>query len=381
MIGQKDPMRTIRVLFALLALAIPATLIGQVRLSISIGPPALPVYEQPVCPGDGYIWTPGYWAYDDSASSYYWVDGEWVMAPEEGFLWTPGYWGWGDGGYRFNEGYWGSEVGFYGGINYGFGYSGNGYEGGRWDHGHFFYNRSDNNVDVARNHNVYDTHVRSQNESRVSFNGGNGGINVRATSAQEAAGRQRHVAPVAAQTEHARTARISPSFRSSPNRDNQPVATRPEAVNEHRAAEPRPVIEGVRSEGAGATVEPRAEQGTRQPEDNRKVVHPNDLAPLARPEPTNSGNARADRKYEQQQGNLNARQNQQRQSLQQKQDTEHQRMVQQKTSDSRSQQVEQKHQQQTQQLSNKHAAQQQSLQARQPQPREQTKQDRPEKKN
>lgn len=82
-------MRTIRILLAFLALVIPATLFGQVSISISIGPPALPFYEQPICPGDGYLWTPGYWAYDESISDYYWVDGEWVMAPEEGFLRIP----------------------------------------------------------------------------------------------------------------------------------------------------------------------------------------------------------------------------------------------------------------------------------------------------
>ena len=87
-------MKTFRILLAFLAIAIPAVVFGQVGVSISIGPPALPVYEQPVCPGDGYIWTPGYWAYDDSISDYYWVDGAWVLAPEEGYLWTPGYWGW-----------------------------------------------------------------------------------------------------------------------------------------------------------------------------------------------------------------------------------------------------------------------------------------------
>jgi len=39
-------MRTIRTLFVFLALAIPAVLFGQVNLSISIGPPPLPVFEQ-----------------------------------------------------------------------------------------------------------------------------------------------------------------------------------------------------------------------------------------------------------------------------------------------------------------------------------------------
>ena len=108
---------------------------AQVGVSVRIAPPPLPVYEQPVCPGDGYIWTPGYWAWDND---YYWVPGTWMMPPEVGFLWTPGYWGWGGDGFLFNEGYWGLSVGFYGGIDYGFGYFGHGYEGGRWQNGHFF---------------------------------------------------------------------------------------------------------------------------------------------------------------------------------------------------------------------------------------------------
>src|ERR1039458_4348049 len=180
-------MRIIRFLLALLILAIPAASFGQIGIRISIGPPALPIYEQPICPGDGYLWTPGYWAYDDSVSDYYWVEGVWVMAPEEGLLWTPGYWGWRDGGFFFNDGYWASEVGFYGGINYGYGYFGDGYGGGRWDGGHFFYNRSVNNVDITINRNVYNTPIDRHNENRVSFNGGSGGIEARATSKQESA--------------------------------------------------------------------------------------------------------------------------------------------------------------------------------------------------
>ncbi|MGB0105593.1 MAG: hypothetical protein WBP51_15420, partial [Candidatus Sulfotelmatobacter sp.] len=121
-------------------------------MAIRIGPPALPVYEQPLCPGDGYLWTPGYWAYDYDASDYYWVPGTWVMAPETGFLWTPAYWGWGGDGFVFYDGYWGPHIGFYGGINYGFGYFGVGFEGGRWDNGHFFYNRSVNNVNMNEIH-------------------------------------------------------------------------------------------------------------------------------------------------------------------------------------------------------------------------------------
>jgi hypothetical protein len=326
------------------------------------------------------LWTPGYWAYDDSISDYYWVDGEWVMAPEEGFLWTPGYWGWGEGGYRFNEGYWGTDVGFYGGINYGFGYSGDGYEGGRWDNGHFFYNRAVNNVDVATNHNVYDTQIRSHNESRVSFNGGNGGIDVRATAQQEAVSRQRHVAPVAVQVQHSQTARANPELRASKNHGNPPIAanSRPGAVNDHQMAVPQRAVETSKTANNTVATEPRVEPQANRSDNttSRTVVHPNDLAPLQRSEPINSGNAKADKKYQKQQDSLIAKQNQERQGLQQKQDSEHQRLNQQKASDSRTQQVEQKHQQQTQQLSQKHASQQQTLQSRQPQPRAQSRSNR-----
>jgi hypothetical protein len=39
----------------------------------------------------------------------------------------------------FHEGYWGRSVGYYGGVNYDYGDGGNGYEGGRWEDGHFAY--------------------------------------------------------------------------------------------------------------------------------------------------------------------------------------------------------------------------------------------------
>src|ERR1700690_1714282 len=159
-------------LFSFILIALSAASFGQIGISVAFGPPALPVYEQPICPGDGYIWTPGYWAYADG--DYYWVPGTWVEAPEVGFLWTPGYWGWGGSAFFFHEGYWGPHVGFYGGVSYGFGYFGNGYEGGRWDHDHFYYNRAVTNVNVTVIHNVYETRVTEVN-NRVSYNGGNGG--------------------------------------------------------------------------------------------------------------------------------------------------------------------------------------------------------------
>ena len=129
---------------------------ARVFLSVGFAPPAIPVYEQPLCPGDGYIWTPGYWQYTDDG--YQWVDGAWVVAPYTGALWTPGYWGYGTGGYFWNAGYWGPTIGYYGGINYGFGYFGTGFYGGYWNGGHFFYNREYNHFGGG----FHNDHVYSQ---------------------------------------------------------------------------------------------------------------------------------------------------------------------------------------------------------------------------
>jgi hypothetical protein len=133
-------------------------------------PPPLPDYAQPPAPDDGYIWTPGYWAW--GPYGYYWVPGVWVEPPYAGGLWTPGYWGFYGGSYLWYPGHWGMHIGWYGGINYGFGYVGFGYEGGYWNRGHFFYNRVYNNVNERAVHNVYSyrANVRVNNNVRVNSN-------------------------------------------------------------------------------------------------------------------------------------------------------------------------------------------------------------------
>jgi hypothetical protein len=356
-------------LFAFVMLFISAASFAQVGVAITFGPPALPVYEQPICPGDGYLWTPGYWAYDYDINDYYWVPGTWVEAPEVGFLWTPGYWAWESEAYLFHIGYWGPHIGFYGGINYGFGYFGNGYEGGRWDNGHFFYNRSVNNVNVTIIHNVYNTTVINNTVNRVSFNGGNGGISARPSPEQEAVGRERHIAPVALQTQHAQEARASPQQRASVNRGKPPVAATPKPgeFRDHvvEAKEAGGTYAPPPNRGANQikenTPEARPENGAAQP----KPVHPRDLPSSNRPAPPSTGSAKADQKYQQQQEKQFAKQDQERQKLQQKQDQDHQRLDQQKANDAKKQQVEQRHQQQTQQLQQKHEQQQQKLQQKQ----------------
>ena len=187
--------------------ALPAASFGGIFLSVGFAPPALPVYAQPICPGDGYLWTPGYWAY--SPEGYYWVPGVWVQPPTVGYLWTPGYWGWGGSAFIFHEGYWGPHIGFYGGINYGFGYTGVGYEGGYWNHGVFAYNRSVNNINVTNVHTVYNRTVivnYNTTVNRVSYNGGTGGLQARPTQQEQAAVHEQHVQPTANQMTHQQNA-------------------------------------------------------------------------------------------------------------------------------------------------------------------------------
>jgi hypothetical protein len=176
-----------------------------IGISIGIAPPPLPVYVQPPLPAPGYIWTPGYWAYGDAG--YYWVPGVWVAAPQPGFLWTPAYWGWEGGFYRFHAGYWGPHVGFYGGVNYGFGYGGVGFCGGEWRGREFAYNSAVANFGGVHVTNVYrDTTIVNRttivNVNHVSYNGGNGGIARQPSPEESRFANERHIEPTSMQQQH-----------------------------------------------------------------------------------------------------------------------------------------------------------------------------------
>ena len=364
--------RTFRtMLFTLFALACTEPIFAQFAATVSFGPPALPVYDQPICPGDGYLWTPGYWAYDPD-DGYYWVPGTWVEAPEPGFLWTPGWWGWESGGFLFHEGYWATEVGFYGGISYGFGYFGEGFQGGRWDGGHFFYNRAVLNIDVTNIHNVYNTRVvNSTTVSRVSYNGGEGGVTARPTPREQAVQQQRHIPPVVAQTQHVQAARVNPQMRAEANQGKPPVAatSRPGEFNGRAVvaakAEGAPYHPAPSHSGMSAAGGDRSEGN---PSKGAMPTHARDLqSHQVQPTPS-SGNAKADRQYQKQQQKLADQQDQEHKKLQKQQDKEDEHVAKQKDQQ-KNQQVEQRHQQQTQQLEQKHTQQQQQLQTRQPAPR------------
>jgi len=400
-------------LAALAAVVLSAAAFAQVGIAVTIAPPPLPVYEQPVCPGDGYIWTPGYWAYDQDYDDYYWVPGTWVMAPEVGYFWTPPYWGWNGAAFAFYDGYWGPEVGFYGGVDYGFGYFGTGFVGGRWDNGHFFYNRAVMNVNETNIHNVYVQNVTNVTVNHVSYNGGNGGITARPTPQQETYARARHVPPVQAQQQQIQAARGNRELRASVNQGKPAIAatakpgefkgnvvaareaggtyhppangvrpatagaanSRPNASNERPAENnAHPAAENNGRPAAKNTARP-AENNARPATNNaarpavnsnaRQAVHPNDLPAAERPPAPNTGNSKLDQKYQKQQDKMVAQQQKQRQKLQQQQDKEHAQQQKQQVNEAKQQQLEQRHQQQTSQLQQRQAQQTQRMQQKQ----------------
>jgi hypothetical protein len=260
---------------------VPAQAQVSVDISVDVAPPPLPYYEQPAIPADGYLWVPGYWAWDPVAVDYYWVPGTWVEPPQRELLWTPAYWGWNEGRYAFYPGYWGREVGFYGGVDYGYGYNGDGYYGGRWNNGAFFYNRTVNNVENIHITNIYNETVIERNTStRVSFNGGNGGIAVRPTPQQETFARERHVEATPVQRQQVETASKDRSLFSKQNHGEPAIAATPRAGVFQGAG----VVRGSRTPVAARPGnEPlpngAARPGTERPGTERPGEEPNREAP------------------------------------------------------------------------------------------------------
>jgi hypothetical protein len=229
-----------------------------ISISANIPPPPLPVYSQPLCPTDGFLWVPGYWAYGDGG--YFWVPGVWVRPPQYGYLWTPAYWGYAGGVYGFHYGYWGPHVGFYGGINYGYGYGGSGFYGGRWEGNSFRYNTAVVNVNTTVIHNTYvdRTVIVNHTTNRVSFNGGSGGVSARPTAQEQTAMNERHVQATPEQTSHLQSAMHDRNQFASVNH------------------------------GQPATVAMNKPGGTRyNPHGNVPVVHPVNNQPVAAHNPNN----------------------------------------------------------------------------------------------
>ncbi len=312
-------------------------------------PPPLPVYEQPPCPEPGYIWTPGLWQW--GPAGYFWVPGTWVAPPAVGLLWTPGYWGLAGGAYIFHAGYWGPHVGFYGGINYGFGYVGEGYFGGRWDGDRFAYNTAVNNVNVNIVHNVYNqTTINNVNivnvtNNRVSYAGGPG-TRMMPNAAEIAAAREAHVPPTHEQVQHQMIARGNPELAARRNEGRPPIAA---------TERPRNFSGGVvAARPVGPVYHPTVAPVARTPHFN-PYVHAGDMPMRQSNSVWSAGGSPAAQDFAARRNELFARQEQERQALARQQQLEHQNFVNQPVHDHAAyQNLERQHWQQTSRMVQQH---------------------------
>jgi hypothetical protein len=329
----------------LLALCTPLVSSADVAVSISVAPPPLPIYEQPPLPAPGYIWTPGYWAY--GPDGYFWVPGTWVEPPAVGLLWTPGYWGWNDGVFVWTPGFWAPQVGFYGGIDYGFGYPGRGYAGGYWRGNDFYYNRVVTNVTNVNVRNVYTQNVTNVTVNQVSYVGGPGGRTARPTPQEQQVTRGAHRPPTAAQTQHRDGASSQRELLASVNHGKPPIPATQRAGD--FSSHPQAAAGNAHEAPARPTAHPVA------------PIHASELPKATRSPAAAPSASAAEQAAAREQAQLQARQEQERAALERQQSQDHASFSQQKSPNQQAYAaMERQHQQQTQQLQQRQSQQRQS---------------------
>ena len=177
--------------------------------------------------------------------------------------------------YDFYPGYWGPTVGFYGGIDYGFGYTGVGYQGGYWRNNQFYYNTAVNNLAGVHIANTYSQAVPAA-ANHVSFNGGSGGTTVKATEAQIAA-RAHTRPPTAEQIQHQQMAGREPGLRFNANHGQPPTMAMRRANEFHGARRRRRPPIGTdgrrRPARASRATMPRTSRNTPTPPDANFAYH------------------------------------------------------------------------------------------------------------
>ena len=275
-------------LLALLVSIVPATSFAGVFISVGFAPPILPVYDQPPCPEEGLMWMPGYWAYGDEG--YFWVPGTWVPAPYEGALWTPPYWGWSEGIYVFHPGYWGEHVGYYGGVNYGYGYMGVGFVGGMWRGHDFVYNRAVMRVDDRYVRNTYEDRTIVErntivNEGHVAFSGGPGGIRHEAMPEERVGEHENHLGATSFQASHESSAMGDRNSYATQNGGHPQNVAVPRPMNQGGPPNPRG---GYQSEPGGHPGAQGGYQGVYQGQGNQGRGNPG--ANSNQPQPYNAPN-------------------------------------------------------------------------------------------
>ena len=92
---KRHTVRMIRRTFLCIAWAAALTLAavpGAARVGVVVGvaPPVPAAETVPPPPGPGYVWQPGYWAWN--GAQYVWVPGTYVVAPYPGAVWVGGRW-------------------------------------------------------------------------------------------------------------------------------------------------------------------------------------------------------------------------------------------------------------------------------------------------
>jgi len=148
-----------------------------------------------------------------------------VPAPQTGYLWTPGYWSFNNGGFGWNAGFWAAAVGFYGGINYGSGYYGHGYVGGQWADDTFRYNTAVTRVDTTNITNVYvDRAVVVENQGpSVSYHGGPHGVQANPSPQELQVVHAPHLPPTAIQVQHVQAAAQDRRLLATVNHNAPPI--------------------------------------------------------------------------------------------------------------------------------------------------------------
>ena len=80
--------RIIIVLCTMAVLSTPAVARVNLNLGIEVAPPP-PQVEVVPAPRPGYVWAPGYWAWE--GGRHVWVGGHWVSV-RRGYYWVPDRW-------------------------------------------------------------------------------------------------------------------------------------------------------------------------------------------------------------------------------------------------------------------------------------------------
>jgi hypothetical protein len=245
----------------------------DVDVTANIAPPEMPEYQQPECPADGYQWQPGYWGYNPGRTVYYWVPGAWVAPPSNGVVWTPPYWGYEGSAYIFHAGYWGEHVGFYGGINYGYGYSGHGFYGGEWRDNHYHYNTAVTHVNTTVVHNTYINNTVVVNNTVIdhhhSFNGA-GGVVAKPTQIEIVAVHERHEMPTPEQNRNQQLARVDKNQFVTPGSDAKPANVAVERVPVKPVNNPQQIrvgFQGNNNARPGMNQQPNQNGATFRPRD------------------------------------------------------------------------------------------------------------------